>query len=205
MSAPLTNSTLWDSLYEWVTSVLPGVEVVISHEDAPSPAGNFVCIDYAGSWQLRGSTASRMVSDRPDLPSPRVYTYTGSVQIRDVDGDGENLMLLLESLENIDTLSQFESKGFSVLRSSGPMAVPALQQSQWRKESILTLELAWTRAYAGSEEVIESVEITQEKFFNLENERQEKFIYLERDKGNLLGSENLNKFTIETQEATNGT
>lgn len=165
MSAPLTNSTLWDALYDWAHTVLPNVEISQSHENAPSPAGNFVCIDYVGTWRLRGSTASRMVSERPDLPSPRVYTYTGSVQIRDVDGDGENLMLLLESLENDDILGKFGEKGFSILKATGPVAIPALQQSQWRRESILTLELAWSRAYEGSKNFIETVEITQVNHF----------------------------------------
>ena len=203
MSAPLTNSTLWDSLYDWATSVLPGVEVVISHEDAPSPAGNFVCIDYAGSWQLRGSTASRMVSDRPDLPSPRVYTYTGSVQIRDVDGDGENLMLLLESLEDPSVLGTLADKGFSVLRSSGPQVMPALQQSEWRRESILTLELAWARVYAGTTLTIESVEITQvETASTIDSEEN----LIVDDQRNILQSEQIKyKLRIETEEATNGT
>lgn len=203
MSAPLTNSTLWDALYAWVTSVLPGVEVVISHKNAPSPAGNFVCIDYAGSWQLRGSTASRMVSDRLDLPSPRVYTYTGSVQIRDVDGDGENLMLLLESLEDPSVLGTLADKGFSVLRSSGPQVMPALQQSEWRRESILTLELAWARAYAGTVLTIESVEITQvETAGTIDSEEN----LIVDDQRNILQSEQIKyKLKIETQEATNGT
>ena len=202
MSEPLTNSTLWDALYAWVTSVLPGVEVVISHEDAPSPAGNFVCIDYAGSWQLRGSTASRMVSDRLDLPSPRVYTYTGSVQIRDVDGDGENLMLLLESLEDPSVLDILADKGFSVLRSSGPQVMPALQQSEWRRESILTLELAWARAYAGTTLTIESVEITQVDTFGTIDSSEELVV---DDRRNVLQSEQIKyKLRIETQEASNG-
>jgi len=202
VSEPLTNSTLWDALYAWVTSVLPGVEVVISHEDAPSPAGNFVCIDYAGSWQLRGSTASRMVSDRLDLPSPRVYTYTGSVQIRDVDGDGENLMLLLESLEDPSVLDILADKGFSVLRSSGPQVMPALQQSEWRRESILTLELAWARAYAGTTLTIESVEITQVDTFGTIDSSEELVV---DDRRNVLQSEQIKyKLRIETQEASNG-
>lgn len=182
MSSPLTTSTLWDALYSWVHGVLPNVEIVQSHENVPSPSGNFICIDYAGNWNLRGSNASKMIDGREDLVSPRVYVYSGSVQIRDVEGDGENLMLLLESLEDPDILSAFETNGLSVLRSIGPMAMPGLQQTQWRKESILTLEMAWSRAYSGTSLEIKSVEIEQ-KFFDSE-------------KNNLI--------LIETQEAQHG-
>ena len=203
MSAPLSNTTLWDALYSWVKSVLPEVEVIESHENAPSPAGNFLCIDYAGNWTLRGSSASRMVSDREDLSSARVYTYTGSIQIRDVDGNGENLMLLLESLEDPSVLGTFAEKGFSVLRSSGPQAIPALQQSEWRRESILTLELAWARAYAGSILTIESVEIVHVENFGTIDSNEELVV---DDRRNVLQSEQIKyKLKIETQEANNGT
>lgn len=182
MSAPLTTSTLWDALYSWAHGVLPNTEIIQSHENASSPNGNFICIDYAGSWRLRGSSASRMIDGRPDLLSPRVYTYTGSIQIRDVDGDGENLMLLLESLEDQDTLSAFANNGLSVLRSSGPVAMPMLQQTEWRRESILTLEMAWSRGYAGTTLEIKSVEIEQK--------------FADSEKNNLI--------LITTEEATNG-
>lgn len=158
MSA-LTAQDLWDALYAWAHGVLPGVEVIQSHEDAPSPSGNYVCIDYAGTWRMAGTSASRMLSGDTSRPSPRVYMYRGSVQVRDVEGDGENLMLLLESLENPDVQAAFSAAGISVLRSSGPVLMPALQESTWRRESLLTLEMSWARAYAGSELTIESVTI----------------------------------------------
>lgn len=158
MSA-LTAQDLWDALYAWAHGVLPGVEITQSHEDAPSPSGNYVCIDYAGTWRMAGTSASRMLSDDTSRPSPRVYMYRGSVQVRDVEGDGENLMLLLESLENPDVQAAFSAAGISVLRSSGPVLMPALQESTWRRESLLTLEMSWARAYAGSELTIESVTV----------------------------------------------
>lgn len=158
MSA-LTAQELWDALYAWAHGVLPGVEVIQSHEDAPSPSGNYVCIDYAGTWRMAGTSASRMLSGDTSRPSPRVYMYRGSVQVRDVEGDGENLMLLLESLENPDVQAAFSAAGISVLRSTGPVLMPALQESTWRRESLLTLEMSWARAYAGSELTIESVTI----------------------------------------------
>lgn len=182
MSSPLTTSTLWDALYSWAHGVLPNVEIVQSHENAPSPSGNFICIDYAGTWNLRGSSASKMIDGREDLISPRVYTYSGSVQIRDVEGDGENLMLLLESLEDPNTLSAFGTNGLSVLRSTGPMAMPMLQQTEWRKESVLTLQMAWSRAYSGTTLEIKSVEIEQK--------------FADSEKNNLI--------LIETQEAQHG-
>ena len=160
MSA-LTAQDLWDALYVWAHGVLPDVEITQSHEDAPSPSGNYVCIDYAGTWRMAGTSASRMLSGDTSLPSPRVYMYRGSVQVRDVEGDGENLMLLLESLENPDVQAAFSAAGISVLRSSGPVLMPALQESTWRRESLLTLEMSWARAYAGSELTIESVTVQE--------------------------------------------
>ena len=88
-----TAAELWNALYRWATAVLPKkVKVVKSHQDMASVKGTFICINYAGSWNLAGSNASKMIDNRPDLPSPRVFVYRGTVEIREVEGDGDFLM-----------------------------------------------------------------------------------------------------------------
>lgn len=161
-----TAAELWNALYRWATAVLPKkVKVVKSHQDMASVKGTFICINYAGSWSLAGSNASKMVDDRPDLPSPRVFVYRGTVEIREVEGDGDFLMQLLESLDNPEYQYLLNDAGLSVLKAEGPQEMPALQQAQWRKESLLTLTMSWARAYEGSTLTIESVEISQVKTF----------------------------------------
>lgn len=154
-----TSEALWDVLYAWITLVLPGVMVIESHQNAPTPNGNFISVDYAGTWHFAGTMASKRISSEPELVSPRVYVYRGSVQVRDVDGSGDNLMELVESLERTDVLRLFENAGASVLKSEGPSLMPALQQTRWRRESILTLEMTWARAHRGTTEAIHSVEV----------------------------------------------
>lgn len=157
-----TAAELWNAIYRWATAVLPKkVKVVKSHQDMASVKGTFICINYAGSWNLAGSNASRMIDNRPDLPSPRVFVYRGSVEIREVEGDGDYLMQLLESLDNPQYQYLLNDAGLSVLKAEGPQEMPALQQAQWRKESLLTLEMSWVRAYEGSKLYIHSVEITE--------------------------------------------
>lgn len=157
-----TAAELWNALYRWATAVLPKkVKVVKSHQDMASVKGTFICINYAGSWNLAGSNASRMIDNRPDLPSPRVFVYRGTVEIREVEGDGDYLMQLLESLDNPQYQYLLNDAGLSVLKAEGPQELPALQQAQWRKESLLTLEMSWVRAYEGSSLCIESVDITE--------------------------------------------
>ena len=157
-----TADELWNALYRWATAVLPKkVKVVKSHQDMASVKGTFICINYAGSWKLAGSNASRMIENRPDLPSPRVYVYRGFVEIREVEGNGELLMELVEALDNPQYQYLLNDAGLSVLKAEGPQEMPALQQAQWRKESLLTLEMSWVRAYEGSNLYIESVEITE--------------------------------------------
>ena len=76
------NTQLWDVLYSWASSILTGVEITESHENAPTPSGNFVCIDYAGSWRLAGTNASRMNVNDTEHVSPRIYVYKGEIEIR---------------------------------------------------------------------------------------------------------------------------
>lgn len=169
-----TAAELWSALYRWATAVLPNkMKVVKSHQDMASVKGTFICINYAGTWKGAGSNASRMVANRPDLPSPRVYVYRGSVEIREVEGDGELLMELVEALDNPQYQYLLNDAGLSVLKTEGPQEMPALQQAQWRKESLLTLEMSWVRAYEGSKLYIESVEITQEEITETVNDNNQ--------------------------------
>ena len=139
-----TAAELWNALYRWATAVLPKkVKVVKSHQDMASVKGTFICINYAGSWNLAGSNASKMIDNRPDLPSPRVFVYRGTVEIREVEGDGDYLMQLLESLDSPEYQYLLNDAGLSVLKAEGPQEMPSLQQAQWRKESLLTLTMSW--------------------------------------------------------------
>lgn len=162
-ATPSTSvSQLWDALYAWASGVLPGVPVIESHDNGPSPDGTYICIDYSGNWRAAETAPSRQIAGRPELPAPKVYTYRGSVQVREVEGDGELLLQLAESLSGFEVGQAFSAAGISVLKTSGPSAMPALQQTKWKRESLLTLEIAWARGYEGSSAVIESVEINQE-------------------------------------------
>ena len=192
-----TAAELWNALYRWATAVLPTkVKVVKSHQDMASVKGAFICINYAGSWNLAGSNASRMIDNRPDLPSPRVFVYRGSVEVREVEGDGDYLMQLLESLDNPEYQYLLNDAGLSVLKAEGPQEMPALQQAQWRKESLLTLEMSWVRAYEGSELYIESVEITQEEITEMVNENGQVLV---NEGSEALAAKNMaNKFTVAT-------
>lgn len=195
-----TASELWNALYRWATAVLPKkVKVVKSHQDMASVKGTFICINYAGSWSLAGSNASKMVDDRPDLPSPRVFVYRGTVEIREVEGDGDFLMQLLESLDNPEYQYLLNDAGLSVLKAEGPQDMPALQQAQWRKESLLTLTMSWARAYAGSELTIESVEISQVKTFGTIDD--EEYLVVDSQQNIVQSEELVNEFTIENEEA----
>ena len=195
-----TAAELWNALYRWATAVLPKkVKVVKSHQDMASVKGKFICINYAGSWNLAGSNASKMIDNRPDLPSPRVFVYRGSVEIREVEGDGDFLMQLLESLDNPEYQYLLSDAGLSVLKAEGPQEMPALQQAQWRKESLLTLEMSWVRAYEGSELTIESVEISQVKTFGTIDDEED--LVVDSQQNVVHGEEPINEFTIEIEEA----
>ena len=194
-----SNTELWDVLYAWIHSVLPSVEVVEGYEDAPSPKGNYIEVDYAGTWTLAGTAPAKVVHGRDDLPAPRVYVYRGQVQVRDVDGDGENLMILAESLSDFGVLQNFEDAGCSVLRTRGPQIMPSLQQTKWRKESLLTLEMSWARGYEGTSLTIESVEITQvEKSAAVDSDEN---LIVDDQRNALQSEEILSKFNVVTEEA----
>ena len=195
-----TAAELWNAIYRWATAVLPKkVKVVKSHQDMASVKGTFICINYAGSWNLAGSNASKMIDNRPDLPSPRVFVYRGTVEIREVEGDGDFLMQLLESIDNPEYHYLLNDARLSVLKAEGPQEMPALPQAQWRKESLLTLTMSWARAYEGSTLTIESVEISQVKTFGTIDD--EEYLVVDSQQNIVQSEELVNEFTIENEEA----
>ena len=140
-----------------------------------------------------------MIDNRPDLPSPRVFVYRGTIEIREVEGDGDYLMQLLESLDNPEYQYLLNDAGLSVLKAEGPQEMPSLQQAQWRRESLLTLTMSWVRAYEGSTITIESVEISQVKTFGTIDDEDDLVVDSQQ---NVVQSEELvNEFTIEIEEA----
>ena len=192
-----TAAELWNALYRWATAVLPKkVKVVKSHQDMASVKGTFICINYAGSWNLAGSNASKMIDNRQDLPSPRVFVYRGTVEIREVEGDGDYLMQLLESLDSPEYQYLLNDAGLSVLKAEGPQEMPSMQQAQWRKESLLTLTMSWVRAYEGSTLTIESVEISQVKTFGTIDDEEN--LVVDELQNIVQGEELYNEFTVAT-------
>lgn len=191
------NATqLYEFLYDWATGVLPSVEVRQSHQDYPTPKKTpFLVLSYSGDWVNKGAAPSRMIWDRPDLPSPRVYQWRGQLTIYEVEGNGELLHQLVESLDSTSVKNSFGEAGVAVLRSIGPQMQPALQDSNWRPEAILILELSWARAITGSLEVIEKVEITQvEKTAAVDSDNL--LLSGGDDNGIVIAEETKNSFTI---------
>ena len=85
------------------------------------------------------------------------------------------------------------------MKAEGPQEMPSLQQAQWRKESLLTLTMSWTRAYEGSVLTIESVEISQVKTFGTIDDEED--IVVDSQQNIVQSEEPINEFTIEIEEA----
>ena len=74
-------------------------------------------------------------------------------------------------------LSEFWAEaGISVLKTNGPNDLPALQQTKWRRESVLTLEMTWARGYAGDTLAMKSVDIEQHDHDNPQEVINEIFV-----------------------------
>lgn len=158
----MTATELYNFLYDWMHGVLPSTEIRQSHQDYPSPeAVPFLALSYSGNWTMKGPAPSKYIHGS-SLTEPKVYTWRGQLVIYEIGGDGELLQQLVESLDNESIRYSFSENAVSVLRTSGPTMSPMLEGSKWKRESTLTLELLWARAYQGSDAVIEEVVIEQQ-------------------------------------------
>lgn len=161
---------LFQFIRSWVVSIVPvNTFVIQSYQAGPAPTERkdaYLTIEPIGSWEKVGQD-SKMIYDRPDLSHPRVTTYRGTIQVREVNGLGDLLRDLVESFSSQQALDYFGPNGVSILSTQGPTAIPSLQGSRWLQEHVLTLTLLWARADdglapGGSSSFIESVEIERD-------------------------------------------
>jgi hypothetical protein len=152
------NSTeLYEFLFAWLSGLLPGVTIIATHDNGPAPEGNYVALNIDGNWKFQGTTPSHQTND-PTLVSPRVHQYSVQVEVREIDGHGDHLRTLTESLDTQDSRDYFRDAGCAVTTFQGPDFIPALVSSAWRREYLLRLDLNVARGDSGTLNYIETVE-----------------------------------------------
>ena len=154
----MTQDTLFQLFYDWVTSVVgPSVTVIKSHSKGPAPRTPYITIGMSGNWHQKGLPA-HMTSD-PTLISPRVHDSEVELEIWESNGSGDLLRALVKAVDTYASVELMEARGVSILTTDGPSYIPALEDSVWSTDFLLRLNLLIAEIETTDTTYIETVEL----------------------------------------------
>ena len=125
--------TLWDDIYSQIqalaVAVLPaGTPVIEGRQGKPAPDGPHLVIMPNPQLSLIGQ-ASEVVNDDVTV---RYFDWVGPVEIRELDGDGDLLRLLLQGTDRSTVKNYLQTVSF--LSSSEVQDLSFQEGDKWVKE-----------------------------------------------------------------------
>lgn len=143
----MTSAALFSFLYGWVNQVLntelsQSITIIQSHQNAPQPSkqNKFMVIQYAPTRTRIGRPAFDEVNGSDQLK--RINDYELLVEMREVNGDGDNLRILVESTDREDIKKLFKDAGVAYLGQEDIQTLPRSQDTLWIREHVLEIRLA---------------------------------------------------------------
>lgn len=154
----MTAAALYAFLYSWANAVIPGTTVIQSHQDAPAPAGLYVVIDFSSRRNQQGRATHGPVKTAGTRTI--VQDYERMVELWEVNGDGDKLAALIDSVERLEIQALFTAAKVAFLRAGDIIPVPEIEGSDlWRRECMVEIILGTAAATADTPNWIETVEI----------------------------------------------
>lgn len=152
-------------LYDWVNEVLNvqeslGVIIFQSHQNAPEPETKdaFIVIGYAPSRNRIGRPHHSGIDGSDNQKIINDYVYT--VELRERNGTGELLELLINSIYRRSVQEFWTNAGYSYMREiSNIITIPTTQLNQWERESMVEIEILTGRVSEEQIGAIETVEV----------------------------------------------
>lgn len=133
---------IYQSLYDWVKRVIPNAKVVMAYQNMPMLRGHVLLIDPFPSVE---SSSHEQGNPTDALRGMYVTRYTGSIQVRELNGMAWS-MLLSENIGNPLSALRLQSKELVVTKVMGPTSMPTIDDasSEWYMEALTTLKIAWS-------------------------------------------------------------
>lgn len=159
------SEDLYTVVYEFVDLVLnterptlAETPIIKSEQDAPPPTtGPYIVVGHAPKATPNG----RSYKADPDGDGVQELKsdYTLTLEVWEVNSDGELLAILLDNMDRQDTKDAFIAAGFSFMSTAGDVQdLDAVQGSKWRHEKMVELMFNTTRKITYTPGLIEVVE-----------------------------------------------
>lgn len=160
----MTASALYTILYTWINSVINPVgttvptPIIKSHQDAPAPSGAYIVISYAPASRTKIGTPSAGDVNGSGIRK-LVQDYELRVEIWEVNGDGDKLQAIIDSIDRLDVKTYLQSQSVAYLGEEQVQSIPQIEGTdKWRKESMVEIRLGVAEGISDTTSWIETVE-----------------------------------------------
>jgi hypothetical protein len=158
------SQEIYENIYDWIDQILNqemclGFTIIESHQDIPKAKRDevYMVIQYSPTNIDR---IGRPTKTEVDSNGKRnlINDYVGILELREVNGDGEYLRVLLESLDRQDIIDYWSSKNLSQYTEGSVINIPRIQETNWKKEALVELTIGYATATKENIGYIENVE-----------------------------------------------
>lgn len=159
----MTSKQLRGYIKAWITDVLitghgySGLKIITANQNAPAPKGTYITMDYFGVRDRIGrASKGELLETESRL---LVSDWRIRFQLRESNGDGDLLRLLLDSLDREDMYHKhFVANSIAHLNSTDISPVPRLNLESWVRESMVEMQLGAAEGTRENAIAIETVE-----------------------------------------------
>lgn len=155
--------TLYNFLYEWINLVLNqefllNIIIIKSYQDAPAPTGcSYIVIDAPTGRRKVGSPSAQEPNDKGARNLVNDYEY--KIEISQVNGDGELLQLLVDSIDRQEIKDLWRKNNFVYYSQGEIIKIPRLSESKWKKEAMVELTIGTAVTTVEQSSIIEDIEV----------------------------------------------
>lgn len=144
---PPAVDPLYTLLRNWATQIFNteqslGLLIVESNQDIPKAKKDdiYLSIDYTSS-RSRIGRGYKAKADKITGLSKVKNNWLNTIEIREVNGNGDLLEELVETSDRDDIISLFNEAGFALLTSGPVQMLPSLPENTWKRESVVELTI----------------------------------------------------------------
>ncbi|MGD8707095.1 MAG: hypothetical protein PVI88_00240 [Nitrosopumilaceae archaeon] len=140
-------------LRTWINKILNedrglSVQIIKSHQNAPALKAQHIVIDYSPRRTKTGRATKTDPAPAPENPGDMeeglvyiIEDYSYVVELREENGCGDYLKYIVDSIETHDTQQLFFENKVSFLRSGDIQNVPRLDDTFWKKQAVVEIEI----------------------------------------------------------------
>lgn len=161
----MTGLELAGYLHAWITQVLitengdSELLIINSHQNAPSPTTAYITVAYNATRSREGRASKGDVLD--DGTRLLVSDWGLEIELRETNGDGDRLRMLIDSLDREDIYhTYFVNNGIAHYGSNDVTPIPRLNQESWVREAMVEMRLGIAEGTRETTSWIDTVDYT---------------------------------------------